>query len=184
MLRNGTIYDGSGGKPFRGDLAIRGDRIAAIGDVGKATGRIDLDLKGLAVAPGFINMMSWANESLIEDGKSQSNIRQGVTLEVMGEGESMGPLNDSMKKELIGRQGDIRYAVQWTTLGEYMMFLERRGISPNVASFIGAATPRIYVIGHAIRAPKPEELEKMRQLVREAMREGALGIASSLIYPP
>jgi N-acyl-D-amino-acid deacylase len=184
VLRNGMIYDGSGGKPFHGDLAIRGDRIAAVGDLGKASGRVDLDLKGMAVAPGFINMMSWANESLIEDGRSQSNIRQGVTLEVMGEGQSMGPLNDSMKKELIARQGDIKYAIEWTTLGEYLTFLEKRGISPNVASFIGAASPRIHVIGHADRAPTPEELEKMRQLVREAMREGALGVASSLIYPP
>lgn len=184
VLRNGTIYDGGGGKPFRGDLAIRGDRIAATGDIGKAAGRIDLDLKGWVVAPGFINMMSWANESLIEDGRSQSDIRQGVTLEVMGEGESMGPLNDAMKKDLIDRQGDIKYAIQWTTLGEYLTYLETRGVSTNVASFIGAATPRIHVIGHANRAPTPEELERMRQLVRDAMREGALGVASALIYPP
>ena len=136
------------------------------------------------MAPGFVNMMSWANESLIEDGRSQSDIRQGVTLEIMGEGSSMGPLNDEMKAEFARRQSDIHYDVEWTTLAEYLEFLERRGISPNVASFIGAATPRAYVIGQEDRAPTPEELEQMRALVRQAMEDGALGVASSLIYPP
>ena len=139
---------------------------------------------GLGVAPGFVNMMSWANESLIEDGLSQSNIRQGVTLEVMGEGESMGPLNDAMKAELFEGQSDIKYVVDWTTLDEYLEFLESRGVSPNVASFIGAGTPRAYVIGHEDRVATDDEMEAMRALVRDAMEDGALGVASSLIYPP
>lgn len=184
ILRGGTIYDGSGEKPYTGDLAIKGDLIAALGDLGDATASREIEVQGLAVAPGFINMMCWANESLIEDGHSQSDIRQGVTLEVMGEGESMGPLTDSMKEEMIQRQTDIRYDIEWTRLAEYLEFLEQRGVSPNVASFIGAATPRRYVIGHEDRAPTQEELERMRGLVREAMEEGALGVASSLIYPP
>jgi len=184
ILRGGSIYDGSGEKPYIGDVAFDGDRIAAIGDIGEATAPIEIDVKGQAVAPGFINMMSWANESLIEDGRSQSDIRQGVTLEIMGEGDSMGPLNDAMKAEMIGQQSDIRYEIEWTTLAEYLEFLERRGVSPNVASFIGSATPRTYVIGHDDREPTPEELEQMRGLVREAMEDGALGVASSLMYPP
>ncbi len=184
ILRNGSIYDGSGSPPVVMDLAIRGDAIAAVGQLQDARGRTEIDVRGLAVAPGFVNMMSWANESLIEDGRSQSNIRQGVTLEVMGEGESMGPLTDPMKEELRARQADIRYDVEWTTLGEYLEFLVRRGVSPNVASFIGAATPRIYVIGHEDRSATPGELDQMRRVVREAMEEGALGVASSLIYPP
>jgi N-acyl-D-amino-acid deacylase len=184
ILRGGSIYDGSGDKPYVGDLAFVGDKIAAIGDIGEATASIEINVAGLAVAPGFVNMMSWANESLIEDGRSQSDIRQGVTLEIMGEGNSMGPLNDAMKAEMISRQSDIRYDVEWTTLAEYLEFLERRGISPNVASFIGAATPRKYVIGHEDREPTPAELDQMRGLVRGAMEEGALGVASSLMYPP
>jgi N-acyl-D-amino-acid deacylase len=184
VLRNGTIYDGSGAAPFQADLAIRGDTIAAIGALKDGTGRIDLDVHGLAVAPGFVNMMCWANESLIADGRSQSDIRQGVTLEVMGEGDSMGPLNDAMKKEMVDRQSDIKYTVEWTTLGQYLDYLARRGVSPNVASFIGAATPRIYVIGYQDRPPTPDELAKMQELVRQAMKEGALGVASALIYPP
>ncbi|MCW5980079.1 MAG: D-aminoacylase [Bryobacteraceae bacterium] len=184
ILRGGTVYDGSGGPGAVADLAIKDDLIAAIGDLSNAKGETELDVKGLAVSPGFINMMCWANESLIEDGRSQSDIRQGVTLEVMGEGHSMGPLNERMKKEMQEEQGDIRYTVEWTTLGEYLQFLERRGVSPNVASFIGAATPRIYVIGYDDRAPTPAELLQMQDLVRQAMREGALGIASSLVYPP
>jgi N-acyl-D-amino-acid deacylase len=184
ILRGGTIYDGSGEDPFTGDVAIDGDLIAALGDIGDATAKTEIDVQGLAVAPGFINMMCWANESLIEDGRSQSDIRQGVTLEIMGEGFSMGPLSDSMKEELIQRQTDIRYDVEWTSLAEYLEYLEQRGVSANVASFIGAATPRRYVIGHEDRAPTPEELKQMRALVRNAMEEGALGVASSLIYPP
>ncbi len=184
ILRGGRIYDGSGEKSYIGDVAFDGDRIAAVGDLGESTAPIEIDVKGRAVAPGFVNMMSWANQSLIEDGRSQSDIRQGVTLEIMGEGSSMGPLNDAMKAEMISLQSDIRFEIEWTTLAEYLEFLERRGISPNVASFIGAATPRAYVIGHEDREPTPEELDKMRSLVREAMEDGALGVASSLMYPP
>ncbi|MGI9247667.1 MAG: N-acyl-D-amino-acid deacylase family protein [Woeseiaceae bacterium] len=184
ILRGGTIYDGSGNKPYIGDVAIDGDMISAIGNIGKATAAIEIDVKGQAIAPGFVNMMSWANESLIEDGRSQSNIRQGVTLEIMGEGESMGPLNDDMKAEMLSRQSDIRYDIEWTTLAEYLEFLERRGVSPNVASFVGTATPRTYVIGHEDREPTPEELDQMRDIVRDAMEDGALGVASSLMYPP
>jgi len=184
ILRGGTIYDGSGDAPYTGDLAISGDRIAALGDIGEASAPLEIDVKGLAVAPGFVNMMCWANESLIEDGRSQSEIRQGVTLEIMGEGESMGPLNERMKQELLDSQSDIRYDIEWTTLAGYLEWLEKRGISTNVASFIGAATPRNYVLDHEDRDPTPEELEQMRALVRQAMEEGALGVASSLIYPP
>jgi N-acyl-D-amino-acid deacylase len=184
IVRGGTIYDGSGGTPFVADVAIDDDVIVAIGDLDDARAPITIDAKGLAVAPGFINMLSWANESLIEDGRSQSDIRQGVTLEVMGEGNSMGPLNAAMKQELLDRQSDIRYDVEWDTLGEYLEHLAGRGISTNVASFIGAATPRKYVIGYDDRAPTPEELRRMQELVREAMREGAMGVASSMMYPP
>jgi N-acyl-D-amino-acid deacylase len=184
VIRNGTIYDGSGSPGFIGNVAINGDAIAAIGDLGKATGKTEIDATGLAVSPGFINMMCWANESLIEDGRSQSDIRQGVTLEVLGEGGSMGPLNEAMKELMVKHQGDIKYDVAWTTLDEYLTFLEDRGVSPNVASFIGAETPREYVIGHENRAPTSDELEQMRGIVRTAMEEGALGVASALIYPP
>ena len=184
ILRSGTIYDGSGEKPYIGDVAFDGDMIAGIGDIGEVTAPIEIDIEGLAVAPGFVNMMSWANESLIEDGRSQSDIRQGVTLEIMGEGKSMGPLNDTMKAEMVQLQTDISYDIEWTTLAEYLEYLERRGIAPNVASFIGTATPRWYVIGHEDRAPTHEELDQMRTLVRQAMEEGALGVASSLMYPP
>jgi N-acyl-D-amino-acid deacylase len=184
ILRNGTIYDGSASEPFRGDLAISGDEIARLGDIGRATAAIELDADGLAVAPGFVNMLSWSTESLIEDGRSQSEIRQGVTLEVMGEGVSMGPLSDAMKAEMSQRQGDIQYDIEWTTLGEYLEFLERRGVSTNVASFIGSANPRVNVIGLDNRRATPDELEQMAAQVRQAMEEGALGVASSLIYPP
>ena len=184
VLRGGTIYDGSGGAPYVGDVAFNGEMIAALGDIGGASAMVEIDVQGLAVAPGFVNMMCWSNESLIEDGRSQSDIRQGVTLEVMGEGDSMGPLNDAMKAEMLRLQGDIKYDIEWTTLAEYLEYLEQRGIAPNVASFIGAATPRTYVIGHEDRDPTPDELEQMRALVRQAMEDGALGVASSLIYPP
>ena len=184
VLRGGTIYDGSGGDPYVGDVAILDDTIAAVGNIGDANAAVEVDVTGLAVAPGFVNMMSWANESLIEDGLSQSNIRQGVTLEVMGEGESMGPLSDAMKAELFEGQSDIKYVVDWTTLDEYLEFLESRGVSPNVASFIGTGTPRAFVIGHEDRVATKDEMEAMRTLVRDAMEDGALGVASSLIYPP
>jgi len=184
LIRNGTIYDGSGRAPVVGDVAINGDTIAAVGKLTDARGKTEVDARGLAVAPGFINMLSWANESLIQDGRSQSGIRQGVTLEVMGEGESMGPLNDTMKKEMGEQQGDIKFDVKWTTLGEYLDYLVQRGVSCNVASFVGATTVRIHEIGYADRPPTSAELERMKQLVRQAMGEGALGVGSSLIYAP
>ncbi len=177
------VYDGSGGEAIRGDVAIRGDRIAAVGKV-NGRGTTEIDAHGLAVAPGFINVMSQAQESLIADGRGMSDIKQGVTLEVFGEGESMGPLSPAMKDEIKRYQTDIKYEVGWTTLGEYLEWLTRRGVSPNVASFIGAATPRIYVLGRANRAPTAAELEQMRALVRQAMNDGAFGVASALIYAP
>jgi N-acyl-D-amino-acid deacylase len=177
------IYDGSGSDGARGDVAIRGDRIAAVGKV-KGVGKTEIDAHGLAVAPGFINVMSQAQESLIADGRGMSDIKQGVTLEVFGEGESMGPLTPAMKDEIRRYQTDVKYDIGWTTLGEYLHWLTNRGVSPNVASFIGAATPRINVLGRANRAPTPAELEQMRALVRQAMDEGAFGVASALIYAP
>lgn len=184
VIRNGTIYNGTGGPPLAGDLAVNGQAIAAIGPLANARGRTELDAGGLAVAPGFINMLSWANRSLIEDGRSQSDIRQGVTLEVLGEGSSMGPLNPTMKRQLRERQGDIKYDIEWTTLAEYLDHLVKRGVSCNVASFVGATTARIHEIGYTDRPPTPGELERMKQLVRQAMAEGAVGISSSLIYAP
>lgn len=183
MVVNGLVYDGLGGEPYRADIGIIADRIAAIGnDIGEAEKTIDA--AGLAVAPGFINMLSWATDSLIEDGLSQGDIRQGVTLEVMGEGWSMGPLNDDMKAMSVSRQGDIKYDIGWTTLGEYLHFLEKRGISTNVASFVGATTVRIHELGFEDRAPDADELKRMQTLVQQAMEEGAMGVASSLIYAP
>ena len=184
VIRNGLIYNGSGSEPYPGDLAISGDTIVAVGSLGDAVGRMELDAGGLAIAPGFINMLSWATESLIEDGLSQGNIRQGVTLEIFGEGISMGPLNELMKEDMLSRQGDITYEISWTKLREYLDHLVERGISPNVASFVGATTIRIHVLGYENRAPTSEELDQMRSLVREAMEEGALGVGSSLIYAP
>lgn len=184
VIRGGTIYDGSGEAPFVGDLAIKDDTIAIVGgDVAGSVG-IEIDASGKAVAPGFINMLSWATESLIEDPLSQSDIRQGVTLEVFGEGWSMGPLNEEMKEEVVRQQGDIKFDVEWTTLGEYLDYLERRGVAPNIASFVGATTVRIHEIGYDDRPPTPGELERMRDLVRQGMEEGALGLGSSLIYAP
>jgi N-acyl-D-amino-acid deacylase len=184
IIRSGRIYDGSGKKPFTGDVAVRGDRIVAVGALKDYRAKREVDAGGLAVAPGFINMLSQAQESLLEDGRSQGDIRQGVTLEVMGEGESMGPLNARMKEETKKFQADIKYDVAWTTLGGYLEHLAARGVSCNVASFIGAATPRIHELGYVNRPPSPEELERMKQLVRQAMEEGALGVASALIYAP
>jgi N-acyl-D-amino-acid deacylase len=184
VIRGGTIYDGSGSRPTVGDIALRGDSIVAVGSNLSGRGTKEITAKGLAVAPGFINMLSWANESLIQDGRSQGDIRQGVTLEVMGEGESMGPLTDSMKTVALSQQGDIRYPINWTTLGGYLDTLVAKGISTNVASFVGATTIREHVIGWDDRPPTPAELARMQTLVREAMEEGALGIGSSLIYTP
>ena len=184
LIRGGTVYDGSGDAPFVADVAIADDTIAAVGDLGDATAVDVVEAEGLAVSPGFINMLSWATESLIEDGRSQSEIRQGVTLEVFGEGWSMGPYSEEMKEEELLSQGDIQYKIPWTTLREYLDHLVERGISSNVASFVGATTVRIYVIGYEDRAPTPAELDEMRALVRQAMEEGALGLGSSLIYAP
>jgi N-acyl-D-amino-acid deacylase len=184
VIRGGWIYDGLGGEPFAGDLAVDGDRITSVGDLGAATGRHEIDAAGLAVAPGFINMLSWATTSLIEDGRGMSDLLQGVTLEVFGEGWSMGPLDETMKRRLLERQADIRYDVEWTTLGEYLDHLVGRGISPNVASFVGASTVRIHEVGYEDRAATADELDRMRALVGRAMEEGALGLGSSLIYAP
>jgi N-acyl-D-amino-acid deacylase len=184
IIRNGTIYDGTGSKSFRGDLAIQADTIAAVGDLGKARGTLEIDATGMAVSPGFINMLSWADKSLIEDGRSQSDIRQGVTLEVMGEGWSDGPVNAKMRTQALAEQGDIKYDISWNTLGEYLNFLEKKGVSTNIASFIGATTVRIYVIGYENRTPSEPELDSMRILVDQAMEEGAIGLSSALIYAP
>ena len=184
VLRGGTVYDGSGAAPFTADVAIAGDSIATMGPRLPGRGRSEIDVSGLAIAPGFINMLSWATETLLEDGRGQSDIRQGVTLEVFGEGLSMGPLTDSMKKEMVALQGDIKFDVAWTTLAEYLDHLVARGISPNVASFIGATTVRIHELGYEDRAPTAEELTRMQALVRTAMEDGALGVGSSLIYAP
>jgi N-acyl-D-amino-acid deacylase len=183
VIRGGAILDGRGGEPYPGDVAIDGDAIAAVGRV-PGRGGSEIDARGLAVAPGFVNMLSWATESLIEDGRSQSDIRQGVTLEVFGEGWSMGPLTEAMRRERLERQGDIRYAIPWTRLGQYLDHLAGRGISCNVASLVGATTVRIHEIGYADRPPTADELRRMQELVRAAMREGALGVGSSLIYAP
>jgi len=184
VIRGGTLYDGSGSPGVVGDLAISGDTVVALGDLGGAKGRQEIDAGGMAVSPGFVNLMSWATETMIEDGRAMSDILQGVTLEVMGEGDSMGPIPDSLKEWARSQQGDIQYEIEWTTLGEYLEFLEARGVSPNVASFVGATTPRVAVLGFADRDPTPQELERMLDLVREAMEEGALGVASALIYTP
>ncbi len=184
IIRGGTIYDGLGGTPFVADLAISGDRIAAIGDLSRATAEREIDAENLAVSPGFINMLSWAVASLIEDGRGMSDIMQGVTLEVMGEGWSMGPWTDEMKEEAANRQGDIKFDIEWTTLSEYLEYLEAKGVSPNIASYVGATTVRIHEVGYEDRRATPEELARMQELVRSAMRAGAIGVASSLIYAP
>jgi len=184
VIRGGTLYDGSGGPGYVGDLAISGDAIAALGDLGGATGSEEIDATGMAVAPGFINLMSWATETMIQDGRAMSDLLQGVTLEVMGEGNSMGPIPDSLKEWAKDQQGDIKYEIEWTTLGEYLDFLVEKGVSPNVASFMGATTARVNVLGFEDRIPSDHELDLMRGLVEEAMQEGALGLASALIYAP
>jgi N-acyl-D-amino-acid deacylase len=184
IIKGGTVYDGTSAEPRQADVAIRGDRIAGVGDFKSAKAKTVIDAKGLAVAPGFINMLSWSTESLIQDGRSQSEIRQGVTTEIMGEGESMGPVNDRVREHMLRAQADIKYDIKWNTLAEYLEYLEKRGISCNVASFLGATTVREYVIGFEDKPPTPEQLEQMRDLVRKEMEAGALGIGTSLIYPP
>ena len=184
IIRNGTIVDGTGSPGYVGDVAIDGERIAAVGDLGDARGVTEVDVQGMAVTPGFINMLSWAGDALIEDGRSQGDIRQGVTLEVFGEGRSGGPLNDELKAFEVARQGDITFDIEWTTLGEYLEFLVDKGVSPNVASFVGATTVRMHEVGFEDRPPTDAELDRMRDLVRQSMEDGALGIGSSLIYAP
>lgn len=184
LLRGGTLYDGTGAAPFVADLGIRGEHIVAIGDLSRAEAREEFDARGLALAPGFINVLSWATESLLVDPRALSDVRQGVTLEVFGEGVSMGPLNPAMKAEIRAQQGDLVFPIEWTTLGEYLQHLETKGVAVNVASFVGATTVRIHELGYEDRAPTPEELERMCALVRAAMEEGALGVGSSLIYAP
>lgn len=184
LIRNGQIYDGSGTPSYAGDIGIRGDSIAAIGNLKNATGKEEIDAGGMAVAPGFINMLSWANVSLIEDGRSQGDLRQGVTLEVLGEGRSMGPLNDEMKEGMKESQQTIKYDINWTTLGEYLDYLEEKGVSTNIASFVGNGTLRQHVMGYENRPPTPEEMEQMKKLLRQAMEEGAVGMSTSLIYVP
>jgi N-acyl-D-amino-acid deacylase len=184
ILRGGTVYDGSGGAPRLADVGIRGDQIAAVGDLAEAEAATVIDAAGLAVAPGFVNMLSWSTESLIADGKSQSEIRQGVTTQIFGEGMSMGPVSEELEALLESQQIDFKYEIEWTTLAEYLTWLERRGISQNVASYVGATTIRANVIGFENRAPTPAELDEMRELVRHEMAAGALGIGSSLIYAP
>jgi N-acyl-D-amino-acid deacylase len=187
VLQNGTIYDGSGTAPYQGDVAIQGDQIAALGKPGTLDGTTRIDASGLAVAPGFINMLSWSVETLIEDGRSQSELRQGVTLEVMGEGTSMGPLSEEMRasntRTILGNKF-IQYDVEWNTLGEYLEWLEKRGVSTNITSFVGSSTLRVHEVGYDDRPPTQGELERMCELVRQAMREGAVGLSAALIYPP
>jgi len=182
IIRNGMIYDGNGREPYKGDIGINADTIAFIGDLSKASAKNEVDAKGNAVAPGFINMMGHSEESLIQDGRGQSDIKQGVTTEIFTE-FSMGPLNPKMKMQQKEGQGDIKYDVEWNTLGEYMNFLEKKGISPNIASFVGTGAVRMYVIGEDNVAPTPAQLDSMKLLIRQAMEEGALGVTNALIYP-
>ena len=182
IIHNGMIYDGNGGEPYKADIGIKDDTIAFIGDLSGVSAQISVDAKGMAVAPGFINMMGHSEEALIQDGRSQSDIRQGVTTEIFTE-FSMGPLNDKMKKQLQDGQGDIKYKVEWNTLGEYMNFLEKKGISCNIASFVGTGAVRQYVIGEDNIDPTPAQMDSMKLLVRQAMEEGALGVTNALIYP-
>ncbi len=184
LIKGGTVYDGSGGAPFVGDVSIKDDKITYVGPNAPGEAEKVVDASGQAVSPGFINMLSWAVETLIEDGRGLSDTRQGVTLEVFGEGDSMGPLTAEMKANDRKRQGDIKYPIKWTTLGEYLKYMQRKGITPNVASFVGATTVRVHELGEKDVDPRPEQLDRMRGLVRDAMKEGALGVGSSLIYAP
>lgn len=183
LIKGGMVYDGTGQTPRRADVGIRGDRIVAIGDLQRAGAKSVIDATGLAVTPGFINMLSHSEVSLIADGHSMGELKQGVTTQIFGE-SSMGPLTDEMKKRRVDQQGDIKYDIAWTTLAEYLAYLEKRGVSQNFASFIGAATVREYVIGLEDKPPTPEQLDKMRELVRQEMEAGALGVTTALIYPP
>jgi N-acyl-D-amino-acid deacylase len=184
LIRNGSITDGSGSPAYIGDIGIMSDTIAAIGNLKNERGKREIDATGMTVAPGFINMLSWAVESLIEDGRSLGDISQGVTLEVLGEGDSWGPWSETMKREMQASQGDIKYEIEWTTLGEYLEYLERKGVSTNIASFVGTSTLRIHTVGYDNRPPTAEEMDSMKLLVSQAMEEGAIGVSSALEYVP
>jgi N-acyl-D-amino-acid deacylase len=184
IVKNGMVYDGGGSRPRRADVGVKGDRIAAIGDLKSAQAATVIDADGLAIAPGFINMLSWAVDDLVVDGRSLGDIKQGVTTEIFGEGDSMGPLNDEMKRRRKEAQGDLKFEIEWTTLAEYLQYLEKRGVSANVASYIGATTIREYVVGLEDKKATPEQMDQMRELARREMEAGALGIGSSLIYAP
>src|SRR6476620_6904113 len=184
LIRGGTIYDGSGGAPYVGDVGIQGDKIVYVGSHAPGRAARVIDASGKAVSPGFINMLSQSQESLIADGTGLSETVQGVTLEVMGEGDSMGPWNTEMKRLVVQRQADIKYPIRWTTLGQYLEYLQRKGVTPNVASFVGATTVRRHEVGEKDLDPTPAQLSRMRTLVRQAMKEGAMGVGSSLIYAP
>jgi len=184
VIQNGILYDGTGSTPYQGTVALKEDRIVYVGSPKTIKATQTIDASGQAVSPGFINMLSWSVESLIEDGKSQSDLRQGVTLEVFGEGMSWGPLNDELKTNMVKNQAEINYDITWNTLGEYLQFLEDKGVATNVASFIGATTLRINAVGYEDRAPNTEEMHLMKELVHQGMKEGAMGIGSSLIYAP
>lgn len=184
IIRNGQIYDGSGETSYKGDIAINADTIAAVGNIGRATAKTEIDAKGMAVSPGFINMLSWANVALLYDGRSMGDIMQGVTLEVMGEGTSMGPLNSDMKRRMQENQGDLTYEVAWNTLGEYLQHLEDKGVSTNVASFVGNGTLRSHVIGVDNRRATEAEMKQMKELLETEMQQGAVGVSSSLLYAP
>ncbi len=184
IIKGGTVYDGSGGSPVKSDVGIKGDKIVKIGNLSRAKATTVVDATGMAVAPGFINMLSWATESIIVDGRSLGDLKQGVTTEIFGEGWSMGPLNDRMKKQIKDEQGDLKWDVAWTTLAEYLQHLEKRGVSQNVASYIGATTIRMHVLGEGNVQPTAQQMQQMRDLVDKEMRAGALGIGSSLIYAP
>lgn len=184
IIRGGMVYDGSGMKPKKADVGIKGDKVVKIGNLSRAKASQVIDAKGMAVAPGFINMLSWSTESLIADPRSLGELKQGITTQIMGEGWSMGPLNDRMKKMAIDDQGDFKFDIKWATLAEYLKYLENKGVSQNVASYVGATTIRMYVIGEEDKQPTPEQMQQMRDLVKDEMEHGALGIGSSLIYPP
>ena len=184
VVRGGTVYDGSGGAPYVGDVAIKGDKIVYVGPHAPGSAARTLDATGKAVSPGFVNMLSWATESLIADGRGMSDSVQGVTLEVIGEGDSMGPLTPAMKARAVKRQGDIKYPIRWTSLAQYLEYLQRNGVTPNVASFVGATTVRVHELGEKDVDPTPAQLDRMRALVRQAIKDGALGVGSSLIYAP
>ncbi len=183
LIRAGTIYDGRGGSPISGDVAITGDRIVAVGRLQGWRAADEIDARDQAVSPGFVNMLSWANESLLEDGRAQSDLRQGVTLEILGEGTSMGPLTEAMKEEFAA-QSLFGLRAEWTTLGEFLDYAVEHGVAPNVASFVGAETVRVHELGSEDRPPDEKELERMQALVRQAMEEGAVGVSSALVYAP